>query len=337
MGAYPGSVASDPPLTDTAARVRATYRPPTVPPMPRVSLPLAVITSPTLHRLLPSRLAATIGQGVGLLVWLTRPQVREGARATMQAIVGGTGRTGEADRLALRHVLEKHAQRMVFWQPPRTASLDEGSRGRLAAALERGRPLLISTCHLGPYWDVLSAARAIAPPVFSVGGTWMFEPPPSNYAGRRVAFWWRRITALGAARMIERQGAFQTVKALLESGERVALTFDVIGRRETVFLGKSVRLADGTARLAMDTGALVLPMRSRRVGGRVWVDVEDPLDPTDFPGPAELHAELARIHSQLILEKAECLEDPRRAGAWEDGATADAWIAPRDREPAPGP
>jgi two-component system sensor histidine kinase KdpD len=79
-----------------------------------------------------------------------------------------------------------------------------------------------------------------------------------------------------------------------------------------------------------------IPARARRVGHRVWVDFATPLDARDFADVEELHERLAALHQELILELAESLEDPRRTGAWEQGATARAWIAlHQERKPSP--
>ncbi len=103
--------------------------------------------------------------------------------------------------------------------------------------------------------------------------------------------------------------------------------FDMPGPRETRFLGKPVMLADGSAQLAVRTDALVLPLRARRAGIHVWVDVGAPLDPRGFAGPEELHDALAAAHERWILKRPEAMEDPSSTG-WEHGATPHAWTAP---------
>jgi lauroyl/myristoyl acyltransferase len=297
------------------------------PPMPRVGPLLTLLTSPALHRLLPRRVAALVGQAHGLTVWLTRPRARARARATMEAIVGGTSRAHEAHALARRHITEKFAVRMIFWQPPATASIDEESRANLLAALSSGRGVLLSCCHLGPFFDVATPVLSVGRRSFSASGNWFFDPPSADYGGRRVAHWWRRVATRGTY-LIRANRSYPTIQVLLEEGEIVVIYFDMIGSRETVLLGKPMPLASGTARLATSAGALVLPVRARRVGGRVCVDILAPLDPGAFAEPGQLHDALATIHSKLILEFPETLEDPRRPGAWEEGATAEAWIAP---------
>ena len=121
------------------------------------------------------------------------------------------------------------------------------------------------------------------------------------------------------------RGSFEIVQTLLRRGEPVFLFFDMPGPRETRFLGKPVMLADGTAQLAARADALVLPLRSRRVGSEVWLDACAPLDPRDFASSDELHDALAAQHERWILENPAALEDPRSTG-WE--ATVRAWTRP---------
>jgi len=323
---------SELPSSDPSELLAAARRVHAPPPMPDVSPALALLTSPTLHRLLPWPLIEALGRLPALALWHTRAQVRENARATMRAIVGGTERAGDAERLARAHVIEKHLLRLQFWQQPRSAGIDERSRENLRAALSSGRGVVLSSVHLGPYFDVgFPLMHLDDRPSYAVAGDWFFEPPQPNYQGRRLAFWWAKEQARNHHPLPR---SAETIQAMLAAGERVVLYFDIIGRRETVFLGKPMRLADGTARLALATGALVLPVRARRVGARPFIDVSPALDPGDFAGIGELHQALADIHSALVLELPETLEDPRRAGGWEHGATAERWLAPSEVQKA---
>ena len=86
-------------------------------------------------------------------------------------------------------------------------------------------------------------------------------------------------------------------------------------------------LRDGTARLAVETGAIVLPQRVRREGTHVAVDYFDALDPRDFAGPDELHEALARVHERLVLDDPARVQDPIVTG-WGDCARPDGWSRP---------
>jgi lauroyl/myristoyl acyltransferase len=114
---------------------------------------------------------------------------------------------------------------------------------------------------------------------------------------------------------------------VLERGDVVFLFFDMPGSHQTHFLGKPAMLADGTARLAFGTDAIVLPLRSRSAGHRVSLDVGAPLDPHDFADVSELHAALAGLHERWILESPQAMADPRSFG-WGAGATPREWSRP---------
>jgi lauroyl/myristoyl acyltransferase len=312
-------------LTSALAEARRSTQ---APPMPSVDLPLALATSRRLHRLLPPTLAALAGEAHARVAWRASASVRERAHATMHAIVGGTERAHEAQALARAHVINSYAQRMLFWQAPGPTSLDEQSLSSLRSTLSLGRGVIISCCHLGPFYDVTTCASAVGRHSFVVAGDWFFEQPSPDYAGRRLAHWWAKIASRGNC-LISSGNSFATLQALLEEGEVAQIFFDSVGSRQTTFLGKPVALASGTARLALATGALVLPVRARRDHARVWIDVTSPIDPQGFADVDQLHSAIADVHSRLILERPETLENPRRPGAWEHGATADAWVSPR--------
>jgi lauroyl/myristoyl acyltransferase len=298
-------------------------------PMPRVALRAAMRSSPLLHRLRPGRLDVLVGELRGRIVWQRDREAREDARATMRAILAGTAREVELESLARRHVIETEANMALFWQPPRDARTDARSSAHLQSALASGRGVLLSCCHVGPWFDLATPVELNGRRVYPVYGDWFFEAPTPNPWGRRLVHWQRKSATRKLERVIPASRSFVVIRDLLEAEEVVQSFFDMPGPHVTNFLGKPVMLADGTARLAIDADAMVLPARSRRVGHRSYVDFAAPLDARDFDDADQLHERLAAIHSQLILEVAETLEDPRRDGAWETGATAEAWISPR--------
>ncbi len=248
----------------------------------------------------------------------------------MEAVVGGTVRSGEVEALAREHVVENKVREALFWQPWATPALEQTSAERLREVLSADRGVLLSSCHLGPYLLGVSVIAPLGRTSYSVAGTWAFDVPRPGYWGRRIAR--RRAQARARdERLICAVDSFAVLRALLAEGEVVSVFFAMPGGRETRFLGKSVMLAFGSARLAVETDALVVPIRTRRSGHRVWVDVSAPLDPRDFSGPEELHDALAAIHERSILEFPATLEDPNREGAWEQSASASAWLRPGPR------
>ena len=303
--------------------------------MPPADLRLRLATSTALRRLMPTRLVVRRSVAKGRSRW-EDPHERQHALDTMTAILGGTARAGEVEQLARRRLIEETVQEALFWQPWRTASIDEVSRENQLRALSANRRLLLSACHLGPYFLNMSTFAALGCSTIAISAPWFFRDPTPDYWGRRLARW-RRGLAARNQRLASTDGGFALARALLEHGEIVLNYFDMPGSKRTDFLGKPVMLTGGSSQLAFQTEALVLPLRARRDGDRVWTDVFDPLDPRDFATAEELHLALAAVHERSILELPETLEDPNRAGAWENTATEREWARPSPDAPAPSP
>jgi lauroyl/myristoyl acyltransferase len=308
-----------------AAVIAALRNPPTPPGMPGASLPVRIKTTPSLRRLIPSRVVLKMARRRGEAKWKQSAEDRDKALAAMETIVAGTPRAHELTELARAHLIEEVVNHSLFWQPWRDLSVDTQSATRLREALGQDRGLLLSLCHTGQY--LRATASGVVPfgrVPYSVVGRSFYERPTRDYAGRHLAFFRKRIRTW----MVLSDGSFPILRALLEQGEIVELYFDRPGPHETRFLGKTATLADGTARLAFETNALVLPMRARRVGHGGCLDVGEPLDPQDFAGVDELHERLAALHEAWILEYPESMRDPRTFG-WGQWATAESWVRPK--------
>jgi lauroyl/myristoyl acyltransferase len=313
-----------------AATLEAARRPVERCPMPPADLRTRLSTSPALRRLLPTQLAVARAERRGAQLWERYPQERARARAAMDAVAGGTIHAGDVEHLARELLVEERAKETLFWQPWRP-QLEPSSSERLRAALSRDRGVLLSSCHSGPYLLALTAVAQLGCIPYSAAGPWSFEPPEPGPWGRRIARRRNQARARGE-RLIYSVGSFATLSALLLRGETVSVFFSMPGSRETLFLGKPVMLASGSARLAVEADALVLPIRTRRERHRVLVDVGAALDPRDHADVGELHDALAAAHERWILERPAAMEDPNREGAWEQSATAAGWVRP-ERQP----
>jgi lauroyl/myristoyl acyltransferase len=315
---------------DFLRRLQLAEQPPARVRMPPVDLALRLKTSPSVRRVVPTRLAVARATRKGRRLWERNPGARAEAEAAMATILAATADSARLARLARAHLIEREAEKAIFWQPWGRAHLEPAAAARLRAALQSERGVLLSPCHMGPYPRISSALLHLGYPSFAVYGPWFFERPSPTLWGRRLARW--RI-GIGA-RLVRSTGSFAVVQTLLARGECVLVYFDMPGHRQTRFLGKPASLADGSARLAIASDALVLPVRARRLGHRMGLDVAEALDSRGFAGVAELHTALAQLHERWILELPATMADPRSFG-WEGGARPDAWIAPDPRRAAP--
>jgi lauroyl/myristoyl acyltransferase len=167
-------------------------------------------------------------------------------------------------------------------------------------------------------------ARAVGP-IYQAVGHFLLDPAPPGYDGYRNEQVRRLLTRAGF-RMIRAAGSRATFDAVLRQGGRVLVHFDVPGSVPVEFLGKTVDLKSGTARLAVDTDAVVVPV-AMLPEGRGWrIHVDEPLDPRRYPDWQGLLQAVAAVHESLILAAPELLESPLRDGAWAE-ATATGWRA----------
>lgn len=295
--------------------------------VPREPLRLRLTTSAALRRPLPTQMVLAAVQARAARRWDRDPSEHHDALEAMETIVGGTSRSGELGELARAYFIEHAVQEALFWQPWKLPAMSERSAAHARAALAGGRGVLASACHLGPFfltfWPIAEMRH-----VHTVMGPWLFAQATPDYWGRRLARWRKGLEA-HEEEPISSQGVYGTMRDLLAHGEAVMMFFDLPGSRTTRFLGKPVTLATGTARAAVETDSLVLPLAARREGHRVWVDAHAPLDPRSHDSFEGLHDALAAVHERWILERPQALEDPRRRGAWEEGASAHGWARTR--------
>jgi lauroyl/myristoyl acyltransferase len=286
-----------------------------------------LLSTPRLRRLLPVRLDVAVAELRGRRAWEHNALARSESLAAMSAILGGTERASELDRLARDHLIEMHVRDVFFWRPWRAPRVDRESRANLAAAVASGRAVLASSCHIGPFFQSMGAVGSLGQRPWGIAGPWLFEEGAPGAWGRRIERWRAGVAGQGE-RLVRSGGAFEQIAALLAESELVQIYFDMPGGRASHFLKKQVMLAGGTARLAKEADALVLPIHTRRRGHRAETSIGAAVDVRDYAGPDELHKALLLIHERAILLAPEQLENPNRDGAWAGAATADEWGTP---------
>jgi lauroyl/myristoyl acyltransferase len=297
---------------------------PPVPRMPPATLRVRLRTSPAIRTVLPSRLVVARAERKARRLWREHEASHAYAVRTMEAVVAGTPREADLEEIAERHLVEIEAWEALFWQPWSAPHVDARSRALLQGTCAGERGVLLSACHLGPYFPKAKTLVTLGIEPYVVTGDFFLEEPSNDYWGRRLARWRRGVPDVP---LVRPRGSFAVLAGALERRETVLVYFDMPGPHETRFLGKPAMLADGTARLAVETDALVLPVRSWRRGHRLALDAHEPLDPRSFAGVDDLHEALAALHERLILEQPEAMADPADYG-WGDGATAQRWDRP---------
>lgn len=275
-----------------------------------------------MHRSHADRMAIGIGFMLGRLQWL-RSSARARSRRAIHAIAGpGPGR----DAMARAHLANTVARDRLIRRPWMVQGIPADGAEHLRTAFSAGRGVLVSYCHFGPFPALGVTVVEHVSNVHQVAGAWLAAPRP-EFSTERVRRWRSMFESAGVP-LVTAEGGFPHIVDLLRRGAAVVMAFDWPGSAETTFLGRPVRLASGTAKLAETTGAMVVPVMRHFQQLRARTVFGSPLDPREHTGWRGLHDALAARHERWILERPAALEDPCRDGAWGESATAERWGSP---------
>lgn len=219
----------------------------------------------------------------------------------------------KALRLAVLRAIGEEEHRAWLLACPSLAGRDPGRwlRAHLDAARATGRPLLLVMIHQMPARAIQHALNqpSLAWEPWLVRADPDIYPQPVPYARffdqqRLHSVWGGRVLSHGMAGM-------RRLYRVLKAGGAAVLTLDGPGWTDrpgtgTTVLGRWIRYSLGAARLAVDTGALVLPfvVRTGFLPGSTTLRFLAPRDPA---GKSEetFRAEIGRLLEEMILSSPE--------------------------------
>ncbi|HYI18500.1 MAG TPA: hypothetical protein VD836_07300 [Solirubrobacteraceae bacterium] len=265
------------------------------------------------RRHIPLPVAVAGAVRAGRRAWDDDPEARAAARRAIFAVCGI-----EHDDLARAHLVEHAVREELIWRAWDAPLGRWTGAEHLDAAIASRRGVVCSFVHSGPFPGVTAAIASRTDRLHLVTGAWMFLPYEGDAESARTVRWLANLQALPVT-LVGNAGSYGALADALRAGDAVLTAFDAPGSRPTPFLRQTIRLASGTARLAVETGALVVPIWRARERWRMRTVVGEPIEPgTD---PDDLHERLARVHSAWILARPAALEDPTREGWWGDRIT----------------
>src|SRR4051794_34237749 len=270
--------------------------------------------SETMHRLVPAPLAmAALDLGQRLAV-RRRPGRLDLGRAAMEAVVGGTEHEGALDRLAFRHLCAASRSWELMWRPWLLAKMPVVG-GEPLRDIEPGRGIVFSAPHFGPLIGMAPLPRIVGPIHTAVGEHMVAPDAPAGYNGYQNEQV-RKVLRDNGFRLVRAVGSARTFTEVLKDGGRVLINLDVPGKTPVRFLGKTVEMMSGTARLAAGTDALVVPVVPLPEGRKWSLHLGAPLDPRAYGTWEELLQATVSSAEKLILRAPEYLENPLRESGW---------------------
>ncbi len=252
----------------------------------------------TMARAVPLPVGRTAGAGLGALALRVRPRERERARANLALALPELS-------AGAREALLKRAAEALGANLHDTLALERlaaggyaGVEGAEAAATARallaeGRGLLILTGHLG-CWELLGGWLAR-----ELGGLAVVTGTIHNAPFDRLVNDRRRRLGLTP---LPREGDLRPLLRVLRGGGALAVLLDQnspVLNVQVPFFGRPAPTAAGFARLALRTGAPVLPLSIRRDGPGHCVEQLPPLRPQGGTDEGAVYSCLTQCNAAL--------------------------------------
>lgn len=263
----------------------------------------------TARVLYPYRAGLELARRRAELVWSSDARTRDDALRSMELVVGATRRAHEVEELARRHVFERYKRYELLARPRTSARYAVEGLEHLLAREPGGPGAIISFLHHGHFAGMCPSLErhGVALTVVSQSVPTPAVPPTVHDLRRRQL---RATITLYKATLVEAQGSYATVARLLREGHLVAIAADLPGSTPVRFLGRDLVVPSGAVRLALETGAPIVPVTACPDGPLQRVVVQPPLHPGRFDDAPSLLQAVFDRHAPAALTWPEGLERP---------------------------
>lgn len=254
---------------------------------------------------LPLSVGYAIANGLARVhLWLF-PARRHAALVNLATILPGSSRR-ERMRVVIKMMASYNCMLYEFFRLPRLER-DELLRNvvvdgheHVLAALERGKGVIITSCHLGN-WELGAVVLAhLGHPVHAVAGVQL---------GRWLAPAVRDAKSELAVHTIRPEDGWRKLWRALSRNDVLALMVDgdIFGQGVSLpFFGRDVRWPAGPGVLSKRTGAPVVSGYAKRLGGgRFQIVLEPMLDPECFETDEAINQAIATTTQRQIAENIE--------------------------------
>jgi lauroyl/myristoyl acyltransferase len=233
------------------------------------------------------------------------------AQAQMRWVVGEDPPQDAVDRLAVGYLRRMIWRGEARWHPQLVSRQPVTGVEHLRALSEAHGGFIIGFAHHGDYEGLCASLAWAGAPNHLVATSAMFaaDMPIWMQYSKRV-FDGEGVTLLDVAR------GSKGIKEVLAEGSAVAMALDVPGRTSGRFLGHSVRIASGAARIATEMRVPVVMVTSHPRSGRprwgAMLKVSEPLFSDGFESFESMLNVMLRPLEQAIQAWPEAYEYPNR-------------------------
>ena len=240
---------------------------------------------------LPPTMGYGLGRPVGALLLATSPQLRRILTSNLRHVVGPDASEEEVQSLVRRtgvNIIKGHydlfrLNRLSIEEILELTQVE--GREHMERALDRGKGVIMISAHFGNV-DVLLQI----PLAFGMS----LSTPVEHIQPERLFQYTQRLRTSHGLRMYPTGGPMMALYRALKRGEMIALAADRamdVSTRKVEFFGAPASLPDGPVRLALRTGAALVPGIGLRLPDNSFqVTIEPPLD---LPNTGDREADVA--------------------------------------------
>lgn len=277
--------------------VPLTPTPETLESLPDVSAPWSRrLVADERLRVLSPRAAGLIGDALARVLSLV-PATRRRAGAELRMVISAGALAMDESAAAERWWAALIERLYLLFRPRSMERAVLQDLSRLHAAQAEGRGVLLVFCHTGHYPAVFPALRNAGVHYVVPATEAAFGGQVTGLLGLVIRQHVAYAMSGGGEVICASSGASARMRNVLQTGGTVLIAVDVVGRTPTRLLGRTVGMASGAARLALETEARVLPVRTSldRSRNQVVVELGKPIDIRPRMALKEAQARIAAV------------------------------------------
>ena len=258
-----------------------------------------------------------VGVGIALAraraerAWRSDPRARANALGAMELLVGRTARVADLEHLAIEHLFETFKHEELAWRLGVVTRLPVSGLEHLRPHVTAGTGVILSVVHQGHFAAHAACVARHGFPISVVVARTLYGEQPHTFAGlyRRQLF--ATFSSSPHVSLVDATGSYPAVRDLLRAGATVLLACDLKGSTPVEFLGRTVGVPSGTARLSLETGAPVVPLSVGPHGRLEGLHLQEALLPAEHDDPAALLQAVFDRHTPAVLAWPQGYERPR--------------------------
>lgn len=214
---------------------------------------------------------------------------------------------GTETDVARRAIVEQLWALELLWRPWLMRGGDVAGLEHYRSAQAQRRPIVMPFVHFGMPYGQFTAMHNRGIDAWVIAAAHHYDDSRAGFTGRVARQGRKYIDLLGPDRVIQRPDAFGRSLEVLLGGATLSIAFDLQGSQATPFLGRTVGLASGPSRLALESDAMLVPMVVRTRNHRPLLTLARPLDSRHYADEAALQAAIAVIMERWALACPECV------------------------------